>query len=127
MKYIELIERKLTKEELAIPGLYVGDIRLWTDKEPGMYVVEDSLGKQLAVWTGSYCSAIPIMSDMLKDTKPTLEEDVIHKHLVLIGKQIEKLISKPDQVVKQSGNIFDNDTFLKALAVAQKPDLIKDI
>jgi hypothetical protein len=124
MKYIELTEVEFTTEQLKAAGNYPGSTSLWEGKPNGAYIVNDGVTKHLVVWSGLYGTAMVIGDLILLDTKPKLEEDIIHKYLVKLSKQIEHLGESTVQP-KTNAIGLDNDTFLKALALSQNPELIK--
>lgn len=125
MIYLELIEIEFTEEQLVKCGRYLGDVDLWVGKEPGVYLANDGIANFIVVFDGTFAGTSLIPLRFISNTKPKLDEDIIHNHLLSIGHQLGQLLGRPSIPTQASG--IDGDTPIRALAVAQKPELAKEL
>jgi hypothetical protein len=126
MKYLPLEEIEIVLDQAI--GNYVGDSRYWASMVKGAYLVNDGVITHLFIWDG--VSAVTLMAPigLIKDTEPQVDADKledIYKQLIDIKYQLVD-IKNQQQNPKENSNI-NSDMLIKALAIAQKPELIKDL
>lgn len=106
----------------------------WENREPGLYVAKDEYGVLLMVnWTGvAPGSSMPVDDKwIVKDYEEISYKTINDMYVELINMANDLANIKADirtqSLIKPQSSGIDGDTLIRALAVAQKPELAKDI
>lgn len=129
MKYLEL-----KPAEIEVPkGMYIGEYSLWEHLDSGCYLVNDGLADCIAFVSiqNRLVNIYTLPSNCIIDTKPEIVDELIDElngisnHIITINRSLSALVSNKMQQSAASG--LDGDAIMKLLAVAQKPELAKDL